>query len=549
MTERRKLLINTWILEKEVKKMATNKTVAEPINTYSSERYAMYLRKSRADVELEALGEGETLARHRAALEVLAAKHDIHPDQITVYQEIVSGESIQDRPEMQRLLADVYMKKYKGVLVMEVERLARGNTKDQGEVADAFQYGQALIITPNKTYDPNNEFDEEYFEFGLFMSRREYKTIRRRMLAGKYASVKEGNYIGTHRIFGYQIQRLNKKERILVIDPEEAKIVQMIFDWYTEEQLGFGEIARRLMEMGIKPLRTNEWGVPTIRQIIKNEHYIGKIRYFRNGIKKEFNPDTGKVDKKFAYTPERMELFPGKHKAIISEEQFEKAQKIRTAKDFNPVKKDLTLKNHYAGLIKCCDCGKTMLYKHPKDRIDPVLFHPLSHLCEKKKSKPVKVPSIDEAVIASLKEMIADFEIKIESNHDQSELIRHQEMIDLMEKELLKQERKRKKLFDDYEDEVYTKEEFVERKQIYNQSIEELKGKIKEAKDNLPATVNYEETIHHIHEMIECLNNPNLSAKSKNDFLKKFIDHITLETIDLGRRNGAMPVLEIFLKS
>ena len=101
--------------------------------------YAMYLRKSRADMELEALGEGETLARHQAMLETLAAKHDIHPDQIIIYREVVSGESIDDRPEMQRLLSDVYARKFKGVLVVEVERLARGNTKDQGEVADAFQ--------------------------------------------------------------------------------------------------------------------------------------------------------------------------------------------------------------------------------------------------------------------------------------------------------------------------------------------------------------------------------------------------------------------------
>ncbi len=49
---------------------------------------------------------------------------------------------------------------------------------DQGIVSQAFKYSGTRIITPTKTYDPNNEFDEEYFEFGLFMSRREYQTIR-----------------------------------------------------------------------------------------------------------------------------------------------------------------------------------------------------------------------------------------------------------------------------------------------------------------------------------------------------------------------------------
>ena len=78
---------------------------------------------------------------------------------------------------------------------MEVERLARGNTTDQGIVADTFKYSDTKIVTPNKIYDPGDEFDEEYFEFGLFMSRREYKTINRRLQRGRRASLSEGKYI------------------------------------------------------------------------------------------------------------------------------------------------------------------------------------------------------------------------------------------------------------------------------------------------------------------------------------------------------------------
>ena len=175
--------------------MNTDQIIEKVTSQYTQDKYAMYLRKSRADIEMEALGEGETLAKHKTMLFNLAARHDILPSQITIYQEIVSGESIQDRPEVQRLLEDVYAEKYKGVLVVEVERLARGNTKDQGEVAEAFQMSDTKIITPVKVYDPDNEFDQEYFEFGLFMSRREFKTIRRRLEAGKLQAVLEGNYL------------------------------------------------------------------------------------------------------------------------------------------------------------------------------------------------------------------------------------------------------------------------------------------------------------------------------------------------------------------
>ena len=137
--------------------------------------YAIYLRKSRADAEAEARGEGETLARHERALKELAVRNDYPIAQI--YREIVSGESISNRPQMRQLLADVAAGKYQGVLVMEVERLARGDTMDQATVANTFRFSNTLIITPFKIYDPNNSMDEEYFEFSLFMSRREYKTI------------------------------------------------------------------------------------------------------------------------------------------------------------------------------------------------------------------------------------------------------------------------------------------------------------------------------------------------------------------------------------
>lgn len=157
--------------------------------------YCLYLRKSRADMEAESRGEGETLARHEKILLDLAKRMKLDITQI--YREIVSGETISSRPVIQQLLSEVEQGTWSGVLVVEVERLARGDTIDQGIVAQSFKYSNTKIITPMKVYDPSNEFDEEYFEFGLFMSRREYKTINRRLQRGRLESIKEGKYLGT----------------------------------------------------------------------------------------------------------------------------------------------------------------------------------------------------------------------------------------------------------------------------------------------------------------------------------------------------------------
>ena len=141
--------------------------------------YVTYLRKSRADLDLERAGGEDTLSRHRRALRELADRMGLQV--VAVYEEVVSGDSIAARPQMQRLLNEVQDGIWEGVLVMEVERLARGDTMDQGLVANAFKYSGTKIITPAKVYDPASDIDEEYFEFSLFMSRREYKTINRRL--------------------------------------------------------------------------------------------------------------------------------------------------------------------------------------------------------------------------------------------------------------------------------------------------------------------------------------------------------------------------------
>jgi DNA invertase Pin-like site-specific DNA recombinase len=503
----------------------------------------MYLRKSRTDLELEALGEGETLARHQAMLEALAAKHNISMNQITIYREVVSGDSIDERPEMQRLLADVFAGKYKGVLVVEIERLARGNTKDQGEVADAFTFSNTHIITPAKVYDPNNEFDQEYFEFGLFMSRREYKTIKRRLEAGKLQSVKEGNYLLSVPPYGFDILKKSRKERILIEKPEESKFVKMIFDWYTEEQKPTSWIAKHLTEMGVPTRSGREWARATIKDILFNAHYIGKVSWGKQQTIKEKDPITGKVVKKRIYTDSE-QFYEGKHKGFISEEQFYKVRTIYGTQA--PAKLNTELVNPLSGILRCCDCDRAIGFQRYGDNRIPRLQHPFGKSCKK---NSIHYPVVMDALIVALKEIIADCEIKMENKEDNSELLRHESMIQTMEAELLKQENRKSKLMDSWESEdgMYTRDEFIERKQMYTRNIDDLKEKIAEAKKNTPAPVDYSEQITTLHAIINCINNEDIDAKSKNIFLKQFIDKITYDTIDNGV-NKKVPVLEVFLK-
>ena len=129
---------------------------------------AVYLRKSR---EEENESREETLARHERILLDYCKNNNLNIKKI--YKEVVSGESIEKRPQMQQLLNDVCQNKYEGIVCVEVERLSRGNQVDQAEILEIFKKHKTKIYTLNKVYDlsSEDEFDEEFFEFGLFMSR------------------------------------------------------------------------------------------------------------------------------------------------------------------------------------------------------------------------------------------------------------------------------------------------------------------------------------------------------------------------------------------
>ena len=221
--------------------------------------------------EAETRGEGETLARHEQELTKLSIKMKLPIG--AVYKEIVSGETISARPWMQQLLLEVMQGKWEGVLVMEVERLARGDTKDQGTVAEAFKFSHTKIITPTKVFDPDNEYDEEYFEFNLFMSRREYKTINRRIQRGRVSAFEEGWYIAGTAPYGYEkVKKKENKGYVLEVVPDEAKIVQLIYELYTtsqEDGTSFGsyQICERLNLMQVPSRTGRKWSASSIMDI------------------------------------------------------------------------------------------------------------------------------------------------------------------------------------------------------------------------------------------------------------------------------------------
>lgn len=311
---------------------------------------AQYLRKSRLE---EGMNTEEVLSHHRQALSQYAASHGLHI--IETYEEVRSGESLYARPEMLRLLEDVEAGKYEAVLVMDLDRLSRGRMKDQGVILDAFRESGTRIITPEKSYDLNDEIDDELAEFKTFMSRREYKIINKRLRRGLNQSIQDGCYVA-NAPYGYRNVYVDKRPTLEIYEPE-AKFVRMIFDLYLQ---GYGctAIAHQLDLLGARPHRSDKFNRSSIAHILRNPTFTGKVVWNQKShIKKgtQGNPKHITI-----YNPrEKWTITDGLHPPIIDQATYDKAQEIMAGR-YHPSKNDGTIKSPLAGLIRCSKCGINM---------------------------------------------------------------------------------------------------------------------------------------------------------------------------------------------
>lgn len=515
-------------------------------------QYCLYLRKSRADAEAEERGEGETLARHEKALIELARRMKLNITQI--YREIVSGETIAARPVMQKLLQEVEAGIWDGVLVMEIERLARGDTIDQGIVAQTFKYSNTKIITPQKTFDPNNEFDEEYFEFGLFMSRREYKTINRRLQRGRIASVMEGKYVGNKAPNGYRRVRIKgDKGYTLEIDEDEAKIVRMIYEWYTKgekqndgsyKRIGVSVISRRLNEMKIPTRTGGAWTAPTIRDILINPVYIGKIRWnWRHNVKKMKD---GNITITRPRSGDECIIRDGLHPAIISEETFNKAQEIMSKNKSLPVKKNSTIQNPLAGLVVCGKCGRHMTRRPYKNGYPDTLM--CSPACDNVSSA---LNLVEEKILKSIEQWNNEYKLKWK-NQEHEETTSHTQVkkkaLRKLKAELKTLNTQIDKTHDLLEQGIYDTDTFLDRSKNLSNRIEETKKSIKALEDNIRTDTIREESAKSIipkaEELLRVYHHLE-TPQAKNEMLRQVLEKVVYTKNTGTRWHGTKDDFEV----
>lgn len=500
----------------------------QPEINFSPDEILLYLRKSRADDPFMSVE--EILNRHETILDEWCEKHiGAKVPEENRYREIVSGETIEDRPQVKEVLKKMESPKYKAILVVEVQRLSRGDLEDAGRLIKLLRYTNTIVITPQKTYDISDEYDRDFFERELKRGNEFLEYQKKIMNRGRLLSVQQGNFIGSYPPYGYdKVWVLDGKKKCptLKINEEQANVIRMIFDMYVNQDMGRVNICHRLDDLGIKPPKGSKWSPSALKDTLENVHYIGKVRWnWRKTVTVIENGEVIKTNPKSKFGEYLM--YDGKHEAIISEELFMKALEKQGRN--HRAKPTTKIRNPLAGLLYC-QCGRAMsLRTYKKNGAERA---PARLLCDDQthcKTTSCLYDEMIEQICKILEEYIKDFEVKIESNSERSSNL-HTKLINNLEKRLKDLEAKE---LSQWEAQAHPDPAQRMPQEIFKQLNEKLQKEKKEVqksiikvKNELNTFADYEEKLSRFKAALSAMNDSEASAQEKNTLLKSCIDRI-----------------------
>ena len=518
---------------------------------FASEEILVYLRKSRSDDPL--LSVEEVLERHRNILDDWIKRNlpKAIPEE-NYFLEVVSGESIDSRPEFLKMLKLIESPKVKAVLCVEPQRLSRGDLEDCGRLIKLLRYTNTKVITPNKTYDLTDEYDRDAFERELKRGNEYLEYYKKIQTRGKLESVKSGCYIGSISPYGYDklcIKEGRKDIHTLTPNPKEAPIVQMIFDMYGNQGIGLVNIAKHLESLGIKARNGKQFTYSTLRDMVKNEHYIGKIKWYER--KHVVTVENSEVN---VSRPKQKDylVFDGLHEPLISEELFDRCRTIRGKSTRQ--RPSTVLINPLAGILRC-QCGGVMVfrtYKLQGNRVSTPRFQCRNQTrCN---SGSVLANELLDAVCDTLEAEISNFNVKLKKNTTEKQKLNEQSVV-MLEKHLSDLEQKEISLWETYAERGMPKDIFDKLKEKVAKEKEETIISLNQAKEKASANIIVEEKIATFKMALDALRDDTVSAEAKNRYLKSCIESATykrerptrLDTsnFDTNSRGWTQPPFEI----
>jgi DNA invertase Pin-like site-specific DNA recombinase len=437
-------------------------------NDYIIKYVAVYLRKSR--------GEDETvLSKHQLELtELCKANNWTYIE----YKEVESGDSIEMRPIFKQLLSDIENDMFDGVVVIDIDRLGRGNQADQGRINQIFISTSTLIITPQQIYNLENEDDEFVVDVKGFIARREYKLIVKRLNRGKKIGSKMGNWTNGTPPYPYEYEHYNDKynPKGLVVNDEKLKIYRFMVDSMLNNGMTPQQIAVELNRKAVPSPKQSYWHSFTVHRILMDKTHLGNI--IANKTKGDGHAKKKPNSKPVEYIPQDNWLVVHNcHEAVKTQEEHEQILAF-IYRNLKAPKRTQNIIQPLSGLIKCAKCNHTMgVYKRKdKNNLTDVLrpcwyIDNYGNKCNNSGMKlDLLYNYIDHEVDEYLEKLIKDLR---DTNINESKLILKQK-IDNITDEINTKTKTLDRMLDGYENGVYSLNQYKERKSKIDLSIEKL---------------------------------------------------------------------------
>lgn len=261
----------------------------------------------------------------------------------------ITGTSVKKRKNFLRMMEDAKNGMFSLILTREVSRFARNTVDTLQETRKLKSYGVEVYFTEDNIRTSDDTDGELRLTLMATLAQNESKKTSVRVKAGQKISFENGVLYGNGNILGY-----DRVGRELVVNPEQAETVKMIFNMY-HDGMGCKQIAYELEKRGrITSTGLTHWQPGTISRLLRNSFYCGKIVY-----RKQYVPDYLEQKKINNYDEvDKIEIM-GKHEPIISEELFNDCQRKLDAKTVNRLRGKHAInppKSAYARILKC-QCG------------------------------------------------------------------------------------------------------------------------------------------------------------------------------------------------
>lgn len=459
---------------------------------------AIYIRLSREDGDKE---ESDSVGNQRKLLTEYVSRHDDFILYDIYIDDGYTGTNF-NRPAFQKMIADIEAKKVNCVVVKDLSRFGRDYIDTGRYLERIFPELGVRFISVSDNIDSIKQAYDMLLPIKNIFNEQYARDISNKIQATVKSKQKAGEFIGAFTSYGYKKSPVNKNK--LVIDEYASEVVKRIFAMYAQG-IGKQSIAKQLNAEGIlcpseyKKLNgenykncnrlktTSYWTYSTINTMLHNEMYIGNM--IQGKKHQRMRGKQHKVDK------ENWVRVENTHEPIIDRDTWDKVRKLLSKKH-----RDIDLetnKNIFAGFIKCGDCGRSMM-KNFWRRADGSKSYSFYCGTYKRSGKDYCTPHtlpfqvLNDIVLGDLKAIIRNVEnlqelIKKQSctelkikNSTNTELIK-------VKAELERVKKLKKSIYEDYKDELISKEEYLsyredyqQKEALYSKQIETLEAKKKE---------------------------------------------------------------------